>query len=88
MCIPEGQGSLKCQYNTSLPPPITPLRIFYFKKHLFKKKQTYTSGPIHLQFAILHRAQSPRVPKLLGKISGHVNKSILMNNSCKEHVFK
>ncbi|KAK7811888.1 hypothetical protein U0070_001941, partial [Myodes glareolus] len=50
-----------------------------------KVKQTYTSGPIHLQFAVLHRTHSPRVSKLLGTVSGHVNKSSLMSNSCEEH---
>lgn len=74
--------------HASLPPLVNPLRIFYFTKHFFPKKSAYTSGAIHLQFAVLHRAQSPRVSKLLGTISGHVNKSSLMNNSCEEHGFK
>lgn len=84
MWIPEGQRYGECQRIPLTPREYSILQSFFF----FSVKQTYTSGPIHLQFAVLHRAHSPRVSKLLGMISGHVNKSSLMSNSCEEHVFK
>lgn len=83
MWIPEGQRYGECQRI-----PLTPREYSILQSIFFSVKQTYTSGPIHLQFAVLHRTRSPRVSKLLGTVSGHVNKSSLMSNSCEEHVFK